>query len=224
MSRPHGAAPVRRRRGAVPAAVLGVLLTVVVLGAAYLVGRTVVGPFTEGGEKGVPVSVWTSTHAVMHADAASADGLRAEGWTLPTLASDGYQVASMVRSTRSGQPVVSIALQRGEDDAVHVVEQRGRIDRQNPMDGVTGLPVSAGSLEPTAVAGVPLWTAAGPPWRAVLVGNGVVYTVTADSGPPEMAHLMNLVAAAERGRVVEPTVEDPGPAATVVAGLREIFG
>ena len=223
MPRPHGAAPARRR-SAVPAAVLAVLLTVVLLGAGYLVGRTVVGPSAEGGEEGVPVSVWTSTQAVMHADAASADALRAEGWTLPTLASDGYRVTSMVRSTRSGQPVVSIALQRGENDAVHVVEQRGRIDRQNPMDGITGLPVSAGALEPTVVAGVPLWTGAGPPWRAVLVGHGVVYTVTADSEPPEMAHTMNLVAAAERGRVVEPAAEDPGPAGTVVAGLREIFG
>lgn len=216
---------VRARRSAVVpvvAAALSAVLTLV-LGSGYAVGRTVVGASPEGSHEQVPVSVWQGTGGVLHADEASADRLRAEGWTLPTLASDGYQVVSMARGTLSGHPVVSVRLQRGKDDVV-VVEQRGRVDRENPMDGITGLPVSAEGLESAAVAGVPLWVDPGPPWRAVLVGDSVVYTVTADTGPSAMAHTVNLVAADERGRVVTPTEDDPGVARTVVVGLGEIFG
>jgi hypothetical protein len=129
----------------------------------------------------------------------------------------------MTRGTLSGHPVVAVRLHRGEDEVV-VVEQRGGIDRENPMDGLTGLPVSAEGLERVAVEGVPLWVDAGPPWRAVLVGDEVVYTVSGDSGPSAMAHTVGLVVADERGRVVEPSPGDPGVVETVLVGLREIFG
>lgn len=224
MSRPHRPAPADRRSHAVPvaAATASAVLTLL-LGTGYAVGRTAVEASTEVEQERVPVSAWHGTHGVLHADEASADRLRAEGWTLPTLASDGYRVASMTRGTLSGRPVVAVHLQRGEEVVV-VVEQRGRIDRQNPMDGLTGLPVSAEGLEPVAVEGVPLWVDEGPPWRTVLVGDAVVYTISADTGPSAMARTVHLVVADERGRVVEPEAEDPGVARTVVAGLREVFG
>ncbi|WP_298583878.1 hypothetical protein [uncultured Kocuria sp.] len=223
MPRPDRTAPVRRS-SAVPvaAATVSAVLTLV-LGTGYAVGRTVVAESPDGGGDRVPVSAWRGTHGVLHADEVSADGLRAEGWTLPTLASDGYRVVSMTRGSLSGHPVVAVRLHRGEDEVV-VVEQRGRVDRENPMDGLTGLPVSAEGLEPVAVEGVPLWVDAGPPWRAVVVGDAVVYTVTGDSGPSEMARTVHLVVADERGRVVEPSAGDPGVVETVAAGLREIFG
>ncbi|MFI7496448.1 hypothetical protein ACH9D2_17230 [Kocuria sp. M4R2S49] len=223
MPRPDRTAPARRSNALpVAAATVSAVLTLL-LGTGYAVGRTVVAESPAGGAERVPVSAWHGTQGVLHADEVSADGLRAEGWTLPTLASDGYRVVSMTRGTLSGHPVVAVKLDRGEDEVV-VVEQRGRIDRENPMDGLTGLPVSAEGLEPVAVEGVPLWVDAGPPWRAVLVGDAVVYTVTGDSGPSAMARTVNLVVADERGRVVEPSAGEPGVVETVAAGLGEIFG
>ncbi|KUG55561.1 hypothetical protein AVL61_05405 [Kocuria rosea subsp. polaris] len=223
MPRPERTAPARRS-SAVPvlAATLSAVLTLV-LGSGYAVGRTALAEAPHGGEEQVPVSAWHGTHGVLNADEVSADGLRAEGWTLPTLASDGYRVVSMTRGALAGHPLVVIRLHRGEDEVV-VVEQRGRVDRENPMDGLTGLPVSAEGLEPVAVEGVPLWVDAGPPWRAVVVGDAVVYTVTGDSGPSAMARTVGLVVADERGRVVEPAEGRPGVLETVAAGLREIFG
>lgn len=217
-------APARRRSRAVPvaAAAVSVGLTLL-LGSGYAVGRSVVEASPDDSGQRVPVSAWHGTGGLMHGGEASADRLRAEGWTLPTLAPDGYRVVSMTGSTVSGRPVVSVRLQRGEDDVV-VVEQRGRVDRENPVDGVTGLPVSAEGLEPAAVAGVPLWLGEGPPWRAVVVGDEVVYTITANTGPAAMSHTVGLVVADERGRVVEPDAGEPGVARTVVTGLREIFG
>lgn len=223
MPRPDRARPARPRSSAVPvaAATVSAVLTLL-LGSGYAVGRTVVAEAADAPEQS-PVSSWHGTGGVLHADEASVDRWRAQGWTLPTLASDGYRLISMARDTRSGRPIVAIRLQRGEE-VVLVVEQRGGIDRENPMDGITGLPVSAEGLEPSAVEGVPLWVDAGPPWRVVLVGDEVVYTVSGDSGPSAMAHTVGLVVADERGRVVEPSVGDPGVAGTVLVGLREIFG
>ncbi|HST73458.1 MULTISPECIES: hypothetical protein [Kocuria] len=224
MARPHrtGPAPARRSNAVPVAAALASAALTLLLGSGYAVGRTVVAAEPEGHEEQVPVAAWTGTGGVLHADDATAAQLRAEGWTLPTLAADGYRVASMTRGTLAGRPVVTIALHHGEDSVV-VVEQRGRVDPDNPMDGLTGLPVSAEGLEPSAVAGVPLWVDAGPPWRAVLAGEGVVYTVAADTSPATMAHTVNLVVADERGRVVAPAAGDPGVVPTVLAGLREIF-
>lgn len=223
MSRPDRTAPARRSNAVpVAAATVSAVLTLV-LGSGYAVGRTVVAQSAHGTEERVPISAWHGTGGVLHADEASADRLRAEGWTLPTLASDGYRVVSMTRGALAEHPVVAVRLQRGEDRVV-VVEQRGRVDRENPMDGLSGLPVSAEGLERVAVEGVPLWVDAGPPWRVVLVGDEVVYTVSGDSGPSAMARAVGLVVADERGRVVEPSAGDPGVAETVLAGLREIFG
>ncbi|MFI7481047.1 hypothetical protein ACH9EU_01390 [Kocuria sp. M1R5S2] len=218
MPRPHP----RGRAVPLAAATASAVLTLL-LGSGYAVGRTVVATAPEAGSERAPVSVWHGTGGVLHADEGSAERLRAEGWTLPTLAADGYRVVSMTRGSLAGHPIVSVRLQRGGHDVV-VVEQRGRVDRQNPMDGITGLPVSAEGLERSAVAGVPLWVDDGPPWRAVLVGEDVVYTVSADTGPSAMAHTVSLVVADDRGRVEEPEAEDPGLARTVVVGLQEIFG
>lgn len=223
MPRPDRAEPARPRSSAVPvaAATVSAVLTLL-LGSGYAVGRTVVAE-AAGVSGQTQFSSWDGTGGVLPADEASADRWRAQGWTLPTLASDGYQLVSMARDTRSGRPIVSVRLQRGEE-VVLVVEQRGGIDRENPMDGITGLPVSAEGLQPSAVEGVPLWADAGPPWRVVLVAEDVVYTVTGDSGPSAMVRTVNHVVADERSRVVEPAADDPGVAGTVAVGLREIFG
>lgn len=223
MSRPERIVPARRSSAVPVAAATVCAVLTLVLGSGYAVGRSAVAESADGAEERVPVSAWHGTHGVLTADERSADGLRAEGWTLPTLASDGYRVYSMTRGSLFGHPVVVLRLHRGEDEVV-VVEQRGRIDRENPMDGLTGLPVSAEGLERVAVEGVPLWVDAGPPWRAVLVEDAVVYTVSADTGPSAMARTVNLVVADERGRVVEPAAGDPGVVDTVVIGLREILG
>ncbi|MCJ8503864.1 hypothetical protein MRU69_03155 [Kocuria flava] len=215
--------PRSRRRGlAVPlAAAAASMVLVLLLGSGWVVGRS--AALREPAAERTPVAAWTGTGGVLHADESSAQRLRAEGWTLPTLASDGYRVRSMTQGSLAGRPAVTIELQRGASDVV-VVEQRGDVDAANPVDGLTGLPVSAGDLQPSAVAGVALWADPGPPWRVVLAGDDVVYTVSADTGPSSMSHVVALVVADERGRVAGPVEDEPGVLRTIGTGLREIFG
>lgn len=170
-----------------------------------------------------PAAAWNGTHGmVTTASETDAETLRAEGWTLPTLAADGYKVVSMAQGEVAGQPVVVITL---DDDrhTVRVIEQRGRVDPANPVDGVTGLPVSAEGLRDSAVAGAQLWVVRSQPWRAVLAREDVVYTVVSDASPSTLSRTLTLVAAEERGRVSLPGSEPEGFGDTVLAGLREIF-
>ena len=79
-----------------------------------------------------------------------AQSLCAEGWTLPSLASEGYQVESMVQGEIAGQPMVVITLVN-DQHSVEIIEQRGEVNPNNPVDGATGLPVSAEGLHESAV-------------------------------------------------------------------------
>ncbi|WP_016997555.1 hypothetical protein [Kocuria atrinae] len=152
-----------------------------------------------------------------------AQSLRAEGWTLPSLASEGYQVESMVQGEVAGQPMVAITLVN-DHHRVQVIEQRGDVNPNNPVDGATGLPVSAEGLHESAVEGTQLWVVRSEPWRAVMSRDDVVYTVMTDASPSTLSRTLTLVAAEERGRVTLPGSEPDGFGTTVLDGLREIVG
>lgn len=169
-------------------------------------------------------AAWNGSHGMITTTSETdAQSLRSEGWTLPTLAAEGYQVQSMVQGEVAGQPMVEITLVN-DHHRVQIIEQRGRVNSDNPLDGATGLPVSAEGLHESAVAGTQLWVARSEPWRAVMARGDVVYTVTTDSSPSTLSRTLTLVAAEERGRVTLPGSEPDGFGTTVLDGLREIVG
>lgn len=212
--------PSSARTLAVTAVLTLCVTTALVVGVGWSIGKNLRESTATAAS---PAAAWNGTHGmVTTASETDAEALRSQGWTLPTLSTAGYRVVSMARGEVSGQPMVEITLDN-EHNTVQVIEQRGRVDPGNPVDGVTGLPVSAEGLRDSAVAGARLWVVRSQPWRAVLAGSDVVYTVTSDASPSALSRILTLVAAEERGRVALPG-SDPEPFAdTVLAGLREIF-
>ncbi len=169
-------------------------------------------------------AAWDGSHGMIKTTTeADAQSLRADGWTLPSLASEGYQVESMVQGEVAGQPMVVITLVN-DQHSVQVIEQRGEVNPNNPVDGATGLPVSAEGLHESAVEGTQLWVVRSEPWRAVMSRDDVVYTVMTDASPSTLSRTLTLVAAEERGRVTLPGSEPDGFGTTVLDGLREIVG
>ena len=129
----------------------------------------------------------------------------------------------MVQGEIAGQPMVVITLV-DDQHSVKIIEQRGEVNPNNPVDGATGLPVSAEGLHESAVEGTQLWVVRSQPWRAVMARDDVVYTVTTDASPSTLSRTLTLVAAEERGRVTMVGSEPDGFATTVLDGLREIIG
>ena len=169
-------------------------------------------------------AAWNGSQGMIKtATETDAQALRAEGWTLPSLASEGYQVESMVQGEVAGQPMVAITLVN-DQHSVQVIEQRGHVNPDNPVDGATGLPVSAEGLHESAVESTQLWVVRSEPWRAVMSRDDVVYTVMTDASPSALSRTLTLVAAEERGRVTLPGSEPNGFGSTVLDGLREIIG
>ncbi|CAL8898763.1 hypothetical protein KVA01_12950 [Kocuria varians] len=150
------------------------------------------------------------------------EALRSQGWALPGLAAEGYRIGDIRRTDVGGQPAVVLTLHH-DRDTVTVVEQRGRVNGSNPVDGVTGLPVSAEGMEASAVSGSRLWLDR-ESWRAVMVRPDAVYTVASDTPPATMAQTVSAIVAEDRGRVSLPAQTDEGFGATVADGLRKIFG
>ena len=155
-----------------------------------------------------------------HADIQS---LRAQGWAVPGLAAEGYRVADVRRTRVGDQPAVSISL-HNDHDTVEIVEQRGTVNPDNPLDGVTQLPVSAEGMHRSAMSGSRLWVERGDPWRAVMVRPDAVYTLSSDSPPATMAQTVSAIVAEDRGRVSLPSQDDEDFGSTVVDGLRKILG
>lgn len=190
------------------------------------VGWSVGHKLNSSGSADVPpaAAAWNGSHGMIKtATETDAQALRAEGWTLPSLASEGYQVESMVQGKVAGQPMVAITLVN-DQHSVRVIEQRGHVNPDNPVDGATGLPVSAEGLHESAVEGTQLWVVRSEPWRAVMSRDDVVYTVMTDASPSALSRTLTLVAAEERGRVTLPGSEPNGFGFTVLDGLREIIG
>lgn len=179
---------------------------------------------SDGAHTPPAAAAWNGNHGMIKTTTETdAQSLRAEGWTLPSLASEGYQVESMVQGEVAGQPMVAITLVN-DRHSVHVIEQRGEVNPSNPVDGATGLPVSAEGLHESAVEGTQLWVVRSEPWRAVMARDDVVYTVMTDASPSTLSRTLTLVAAEERGRVTLPGSEPDGFGTTVLDGLREIVG
>ncbi|MEX3508616.1 hypothetical protein VVR84_03600 [Kocuria carniphila] len=192
------------------------------IGVGWSVGNRLNG---SGAEDAPPAAAaWNGSHGMIKTTTETdAQSLRAEGWTLPSLGSEGYQVESMVQGEVAGQPMVAITLVN-DHHRVQVIEQRGDVNPDNPVDGATGLPVSAEGLHESAVEGTQLWVVRSEPWRAVMARDDVVYTVMTDASPSTLSRTLTLVAAEERGRVALPGSEPDGFGTTVLDGLREIVG
>lgn len=196
--------------------------TALLVGVGWSVGNKL---NSSGGVNTPPAAAaWNGSHGMIKtATETDAQSLRAEGWTLPSLASEGYQVESMVQGEIAGQPMVVITLVN-DQHSVEIIEQRGEVNPNNPVDGATGLPVSAEGLHEPAVEGTQLWVVRSEPWRAVMARDDVVYTVTTDASPSTLSRTLTLVAAEERGRVTMVGSEQDGFGTTVLDGLREIIG
>lgn len=195
--------------------------TALVVGVGWAVGHG--SPVSAGQQTSLAASWQGSQGVATIATEADARALRGQGWTLPTLSSAGYRVTNMVRGDVAGQPAVVITL-RNHSEQVAVIEQRGDVNPDNPVDGTTGLPVSAEGLSEPALGGARLWVVRSDPWRAVMARQDVVYTVVSDASPATLSRTLTLVAAEERGRVTLPGSEPNGFAETVLHGLRRIVG
>ncbi|MDO4256097.1 MAG: hypothetical protein Q4C90_02840 [Kocuria sp.] len=148
--------------------------------------------------------------------------LRSQGWALPSLSSQGYSIADIRQTRVGGQPAVVLSL-HNDHGTVTIVEQRGRVNAENPLDGVTGLPVSAEGMAASPISGSRMWLERRE-WRAVVARTDAVYTVTSQTPPATMAQTVSGIVAEDRGRVSLPSAQDEGFAATVADGLRKMFG
>ena len=159
-------------------------------------------------------------------DTTSADdirSLRAQGWAVPGLSAEGYTLSDVRQSTVGGEPAVALTL-HDDRGTLEVVEQRGHVNHDNPLDGVSALPVRAEGLHESVVAGSRLWVDRGNPWRAVMARPDVVYTISSDAPPATMAETVSAVVAEDRARVSLPSQADESFGATVVDGWRKVFG
>ncbi|PKZ38741.1 hypothetical protein CYJ75_06350 [Kocuria rhizophila] len=170
-------------------------------------------------------ATWNPGPRAMMDTASQADihALHAQGWTVPVLAAEGYRVVDVRQAVSAGQPTVTVTL-RNDHGTVEIVEQRGQVNPDNPVDGVSQLPVSAEGMHESALSGSRLWVERGEPWRAVMVRPDAVYTVTSDTPPATMAQTVSAVVAEDRGRVSLPSETDDSFGATVQDGLRVMFG
>ena len=121
-------------------------------------------------------------------------------------------------------PASAVALTLHDDRAtLEVVEQRGHVNHDNPLDGVSALPVRAEGLHESVVAGSRLWVDRADPWRAVMTRPDAVYTISSDAPPATMAETVSAVVAEDRARVSLPSQTDESFGATVEDGWRTLF-
>ncbi|RKQ37187.1 hypothetical protein C1C97_003845 [Kocuria tytonis] len=211
-----------RRTVGLAAAVATCLCVAVLTAAVWNVGRHAQ---QEQRAAARPAATWSAGPQSMVDTTSDADirSLRAQGWAVPGLAAQGYTVADVQQLRTGGQPAVALTL-HGERGTVEIVEQRGHINPDNPLDGVSGLPVSAEGMHESVISGSHLWVDRHEPWRAVMARPDAVYTVTSDAPAATMARTVSGIVAEDRARVSLPTQQDEGFGATVADGLRKIFG
>ncbi|MDO4918866.1 hypothetical protein [Kocuria sp.] len=226
-TRVDGGAARRRRRPARRTLALAAALTACLCVALVTTAVWHVGRQTQQQEllRARSAATWSPDGEAIVATSERADvgSLRAQGWAVPALASQGFTVADVRQVTVGGQPAVTVSL---HDDHVsaEIVEQRGTVNAGNPLDGVSGLPVSAEGMHESMVSGSRLWIQRGTSWRAVMVRPDAVYTVTSDAPPATMTEVLGAVVAEDRGRVSLPVRTEEGFGATVADGLRTLFG
>ena len=211
-----------RRTVTLVAAFATCLCVALVATAVWSVGRRVQQEQLSGAQA---AATWSPGPQGMVDTTSAADirSLRSQGWAVPGLAAEGYSVTDVRQTTVGGEPAVALTL-HDDRGTVEIVEQRGHVNPENPVDGVSGLPVSAEGLHESVVAGSRLWVDREDPWRAVMVRPDAVYTITSDTPPATVAETVSAVVAEDRARVSLPSRHDESFGATVVDGLQKLFG
>lgn len=197
------------------------LLAGIALSGWYVGSR---GATTTGGSATVSGSTWLGPQGLVHTQNSDVDSLRGDGWTLPLVGLNGYSTESLRQTTVGGQPAVVVKVEYNRTREITLVEQRGQIDTEHPVDGASGLPATAVGLEPTTVAGSTVWIHEGKPWRAMIVHDDVVYTLVSEATPVRMVNLVQQVEAGHRAVLDRPTQANLSTLETIVLGWRRILG
>lgn len=176
------------------------------------------------GSPTVSGSTWVGPQGLVHTQNSDVDSLRSEGWTLPLVGLTGYRTESLRQTTVGGEPAVVVKVEYNRTREITIVEQRGEIDTDHPVDGVTQLPASAMGLKPTSIAGSTVWINEGTPWRAMIVHDDVVYSLVSEVTPPRMVNVLQQVEAGHRGVLDQPTEATRGTLETIAVGWRRILG
>lgn len=211
-----------RRLGALGASVAVMLMLGILLLGWFAGSRSTAAVTADPAT--VPGSTWAESPGLVFADASDIDSLRGRGWTVPLADAPGYEIQSLREIEVAGQPAVRLQLLDQQGHRIEIVEQRGDIDPEHPLDGISGLPSSTAGLAPSSIGSSPVRLRAGSPWKAQIVHDDVVFTLTADTPSARMVRILQHVEAAERA-VLEPVPStSPGPAETVLIGWKRILG
>ncbi|NHU85525.1 hypothetical protein GWK18_07980 [Kocuria sp. JC486] len=202
-------------------AVSALLVAGIALSGWYVGSR---GAANSGGSPTVSGSTWVGPQGLVHTQNSDVDSLRDEGWTLPLVGLTGYRTEELRQTTVAGQPAVVVNVEYRGNRSIEVVEQRGEVDTEHPVDGFTGLPATAMGMEPTTVAGNVVWVYEGSPWRAMIVHDDVTYTLVSDDAPARMAAVVQQVEAGHRAILERPEELDRGTVDTILVGWRRILG
>lgn len=171
-------------------------------------------------------STWVGPEGLTHTRSSDVDSLRAEGWTLPLVGLTGYSTTALRQTSVAGQAavVVDVDYNLSRSREITIVEQRGHVDPEHPLDGATGLPATAVGLKPTSLAGSTVWIREGKPWRAMIVHEDVVYTLVSDVTPPRMVRVLQQVEASHRAVLEQPEESPRGTMETIAVGWQRILG
>ncbi|WP_144793101.1 hypothetical protein [Kocuria palustris] len=176
------------------------------------------------GSAAVPGSPWAQSSGLLLTDISDVDLLRSQGWTLPLAGAPGYEVSSLRQVTVAGEPAVRMTMRDQQGESYTLVEQRGEVDPQHPVDGLVGLPSTTTGLDPAAVDGTPVRMRAGSPWTAQIVHDDVVYTLQGDGSAAGMVRLIHHTEAADRATLIPAPERESTPGETVVDGWKRMLG
>ncbi|GGD00621.1 hypothetical protein GCM10011512_29360 [Tersicoccus solisilvae] len=205
---------------------LGVLASVVVLGAAwYLGGQRPSAPSSGQPLAGLDASLADGSTRNLSTD--DVDDLRAAGWTCPDLNTVGYWTESAELTERGGQPAV-VADLRSTAHALTLVEQHPDRAATGMIDGATGRAVSTDVYRRVTSNGTELWvarSATGATSDVVFRVADAVYSLRSDTSPADAVKVASVIAAADNAQVDRSApAGDDDLVHRVVRGLNRLTG
>lgn len=201
---------------------IGVLLVLAVLLLGWFVGSRSTSSTTSSAT--VSGSTWTESPGLLITDVSDVEALRARGWTLPLADMPGYRIDALREIRDEDEPMVRMTVVDQQGRSIEVVEQRGRVDPQYPIDGFSRLPSSTVGLRPTTLEASPVLLRPGPTWLAQIVHADVVYTVRAGTAPSAMVRILHHVEASDRAMLQAAPQAESGAGHTILTGWRRILG
>lgn len=169
-------------------------------------------------------SPWSQSTGLLLTDISDVDLLRSQGWTLPLAGASGYELATLREIAVAGEPAVQMQLRDQRGSIFTIVEQRGRVDPEHPVNGLVGLPSTTTGLDPAIVDGAPVRVRPGAPWTAQIVHDDVVYTLQGHTSASRMVRLIHHTEAADRAMLIPPPERSSSPRETVIEGWRRMLG